>query len=166
MKCADIKNKLADLTEGLLDKTEAQAVRAHLAECPDCAQELQAIENTWDMIGALEAEEPEGGYVSRFWTRLAQRESRVQAWVQALQRTFSVKHLVPVAAVMVVLIIAGMLHLSPKSGLEPVGTPRVAQVPGARTTGQVSVELVENMDLLEELELLEDWEYVEALGNS
>jgi len=127
---------------------------------------LQAIENAWDMIGGLENEEPEAGYVSRFWTRLAQRKTWYQAWSKALQSVFSVKRLVPVAAVVAVLIIAGMLHLYPSSGPAPVVATRVAQAPGARTNGQVSVELVENMDILEEMELLEDWEYVGALGNS
>lgn len=166
MECAKIKKQLAALTEGLLDKQTAQKVRSHLAACPDCAQELQAIEKAWDMIGGLEGEEPEAGYVSRFWTRLAQHEPWYQTWAKALQPVFSVRRLVPVAAVVVVLIVAGLLHLYPQSGPEPIVTPKVAQVPGARTNGQVSVELVENMDMLEELELLEDWEYVQALGNS
>jgi len=40
--CADIRFRLALLRRGELDETEAVAVRAHLAGCPDCPAELDA----------------------------------------------------------------------------------------------------------------------------
>ncbi len=169
MKCDEIKNKLADLTEGLLEEREARDIRAHLAGCADCAKELQAIENAWDMVGALDAEEPEPGYVSRFWIRLAHQEPWYRTWAKTLRPVFSIRILAPVASLAVVLIIAGMLHLAPTSAPRtavPAQGSQVAQVSGVRTTDQVSVELVENLDMLEDLDMLENWEYLEAMGRS
>jgi len=40
--CADIRFRLALFRRGELDETEAEAVRAHLASCPDCPAELEA----------------------------------------------------------------------------------------------------------------------------
>lgn len=40
--CADIRFRLALFRRGELDDTEAEAVRSHLASCPDCSAELEA----------------------------------------------------------------------------------------------------------------------------
>ena len=40
--CADLRFSLALFRRGELDAAEAEAVRAHLAHCLDCASELEA----------------------------------------------------------------------------------------------------------------------------
>jgi anti-sigma factor RsiW len=40
--CADVRFRLALFRRGELDETEVEAVRVHLARCPDCPAELEA----------------------------------------------------------------------------------------------------------------------------
>src|SRR5215510_10853309 len=40
--CADLRFRLTLFGRGELDAAEAEAVRAHLARCPDCTAELEA----------------------------------------------------------------------------------------------------------------------------
>ncbi len=45
MNCQECNEQLIALTENLLDDSEAQAIREHLADCPECRAEQEATSN-------------------------------------------------------------------------------------------------------------------------
>ena len=56
--CKRIQERLPDLLEGYLDTLTAEAVRAHLAVCYQCARHLREMEQTIRLIETLPFAEP------------------------------------------------------------------------------------------------------------
>ena len=52
--CKEIQEKLLDFVSNNLSASEAQVLRAHLQDCQQCAQEKEAIEQTWNALSSLE----------------------------------------------------------------------------------------------------------------
>jgi len=52
--CKEIQEKLLDLVSNNLSDSEIEALKAHLQDCPQCAQEKEAIEQTWNGLSMLE----------------------------------------------------------------------------------------------------------------
>jgi anti-sigma factor RsiW len=95
MRCETVRDRLPELANGLMSAAEMQAIRAHVAQCRECAAELELIE-------ALRAEEtfvPFG------------LERRVIQAVRAgrTRRTWSPTRVAMAATVVFALVTAGLL---------------------------------------------------------
>ena len=69
-----IKAKLGLWLEGELPAPQAQAVREHLAECPDCARRLARLKPLWQAAREAERVEPPPFLYGRVATRLREYE--------------------------------------------------------------------------------------------
>lgn len=58
MQCAEVKNKLADYSVGLLDERERERIESHLMRCASCAYELRALERVDTLLRHVAPEEP------------------------------------------------------------------------------------------------------------
>lgn len=72
MRCDEMAERFSELVAGELSEGDAAALREHLAECPGCARETQALEALWDGLGRLADHEPPAGAGGRFAARLAE----------------------------------------------------------------------------------------------
>jgi len=72
MRCDEMNEKLPELLNGTLASEEVARLRAHLASCPGCAEEVASLESLWSRLGELPDEEPSSTLSSRFEARLAQ----------------------------------------------------------------------------------------------
>lgn len=58
MECRDIQTLLADYDSGAIDRKRSAFIQSHLAECPICCAELQAIRMAGFAVESLEEVEP------------------------------------------------------------------------------------------------------------
>lgn len=58
MKCKRIQQYLLDYSEQVLDPEHRHLVEEHLHHCPECAKELQEIEQTIQLLQSLPVQEP------------------------------------------------------------------------------------------------------------
>ncbi|MHC4597552.1 MAG: anti-sigma factor family protein [Planctomycetota bacterium] len=56
MTCESIRERLTALHDGELPQDEADAAARHVAGCPECAAELERLEETVSRLGAWEIE--------------------------------------------------------------------------------------------------------------
>lgn len=59
MRCEEIHAHLADHLAGGLAPDEAEAVAEHLRTCPACAAEVEGLDDTWQLLGAMPAHQPD-----------------------------------------------------------------------------------------------------------
>jgi len=70
MKCENLNGKLADFLSGEMDARDKAACDLHLASCPDCAQEVRLLSETWTRLGVLPLEQPSPALRQRFYGML------------------------------------------------------------------------------------------------
>jgi hypothetical protein len=56
MECHDVAAQLADYLAGTLTDAELDAIRAHLTGCAACRDDIDAYDDSWQLLGAIPAE--------------------------------------------------------------------------------------------------------------
>ncbi len=70
MKCENDKVQLMNWINNEMTDAERLAFEIHLADCPVCLQELDAIQHTWRLMGEVKVPEPSANMSARFHTML------------------------------------------------------------------------------------------------
>ena len=76
MKCSKVRRLIAAYVDDELGEAGARAIGAHLAKCPDCRAEADAVRETLDLLGQWQPIEPRLG-LDALRERVRQRRSRV-----------------------------------------------------------------------------------------
>jgi hypothetical protein len=71
MNCERTKEQLVDYLSSQLSAPEQVALSAHLAECANCREELQAVERVWHTLGKVPVPEPSPHIRPDFYAMLA-----------------------------------------------------------------------------------------------
>ncbi|MBF9236967.1 HEAT repeat domain-containing protein [Hymenobacter sp. BT683] len=71
MNCERTKEQLVDYLGSQLSASEQAELTAHLAECADCREELQAVESMWQTLGKVRVPEPSAHIRPDFYAMLA-----------------------------------------------------------------------------------------------
>ncbi|MGY2133605.1 HEAT repeat domain-containing protein [Hymenobacter sp. HD11105] len=71
MNCDHNKEQLPDYLNHQLPDAERFAMEAHMAKCPACREELQAMEQMWQMLGSVPVPEPSENLRPEFYAMLA-----------------------------------------------------------------------------------------------
>ena len=66
MNCDQAATLLVEGVTGNLDGRDAEALRAHLRECPACSAEDSELRALWTQLGRLPAPAPRPGAAARF----------------------------------------------------------------------------------------------------
>lgn len=67
MRCEDVTTQLADYLAGTLPDEALEAIRAHVATCATCHDEVVALEDTWQLLGSIDPVRPDSaGMRARF----------------------------------------------------------------------------------------------------
>ncbi|SFQ58634.1 HEAT repeat domain-containing protein [Hymenobacter arizonensis] len=70
MNCERTKEQLVDYLSSQLSSEEQAALQAHLAECADCREELQAVQGVWQTLGKVRVPEPSEHIRTDFYAML------------------------------------------------------------------------------------------------
>jgi hypothetical protein len=151
MTCQDVTLATPDYLTGEIDAETASRVRAHLADCASCREELEGLSETWTRLGVLADERPSPRLRESFYAMLEAhprdvdgdapltgRPVRLRAWRVAPRWA-----LASAAAVLAIGLGFG-LGLWTRSAARGPGAPEVAQmrteIDGLRQ--QVSLALI------------------------
>lgn len=149
--CAGMETKLAEL---LLDpETVPATVKAHVAECEGCRQEMEELRATMTVMDAWEAPEPNPYFMTRFQARLREeKQAKPAGWLERLRARMMLgpqMHAKPLAAMglTVLLLIGGGAYLDFYWQAPPAVPQQTAVVHDLQT-------LDSNAQLLDQLESL------------
>ena len=151
--CPGMDEKLADL---LLDPAVVPAdVRAHVADCAECSNELAELRATMEVLDTWQAEEPSPWFLARLEARLREeRAAEPVGWLARLSARFVYgpsAHVRPLAAMSltVLLLVGGGAYLGvvdPDQATNPT-EPHAAVVQDLQT-------MQSNAQILDQLESL------------
>ncbi|WP_261990297.1 HEAT repeat domain-containing protein [Hymenobacter sp. BT188] len=71
MNCDHIKEQLPDYLNHQLPDADQFALEAHVAKCPECQEELQTMQQMWQMLGSVPVPEPSENLRPEFYAMLA-----------------------------------------------------------------------------------------------
>ena len=74
MECAKIRDKFSSLLEGELDALGEQALRVHLASCPECQKDFEKFEKTFRRLHSFEEAEVPDGFLSGIYKKMDDRK--------------------------------------------------------------------------------------------
>ncbi|GAB3175542.1 HEAT repeat domain-containing protein [Telluribacter humicola] len=94
MNCDNVKEQLPEWLNEQLPAAEKAVLDDHLAQCPDCQQELSATRQLWQQMGKIRVPEPRPELRMQFYAMLDEfkEEEKVQqrstwaVWVQQLKQ--------------------------------------------------------------------------------
>ena len=86
MNCLEMKK---NMEEWLFERPLPEAVRKHIAECAECAEELASMEKTWKVLDEWQAPEPSPFFDAKLYARLREEQAtppatlfeRAKAWL-------------------------------------------------------------------------------------
>lgn len=156
-----IKKKIPDLLSGVLNEDEARELQKRIAEDPQARREFDLYRQSWDQLKEWRDVEPERGYVSRFWTRLAEEKNVSKRFWDRILAFFSNRQLVPIYATVGLVVLVAVYTLRSMYGLDSVSP--VASLNEEEIEFVEQIDLVENFDVLQDLEWLDDFEIIESL---
>ncbi|WP_201983494.1 zf-HC2 domain-containing protein [Hymenobacter rubidus] len=79
MNCEHVKDQLVDYLSGQLSAPEQAALTAHLADCADCREELQATQRLWQAMGTVRVPEPDEHLRPEFYAMLSAFKDEMKA---------------------------------------------------------------------------------------
>ncbi len=163
MDCKKIQDQMTVFLSGALYAPANALAHAHLMRCEACQKELEAYKRSWNALKDWEDEDPDPAYISRFWTRLAERKPWRERILESFKGAFGDRRLVPVLASFVFVVVVGSATLR--------YAWRVHQEEALMTALSAeeidfiqNIELVESMDLLEDLDIFEDMDVLKEFA--
>jgi hypothetical protein len=93
LKCSKIQKNLNGYLSGELSEREKEQIKSHLKECPECSQEVTALEDLNKKIDQLDELAPTPEFEARFWRKVeeAEKPKPVRQWFSPLQWTSGMK---------------------------------------------------------------------------
>jgi predicted anti-sigma-YlaC factor YlaD len=149
MNCRNIHDQLPDVALGFTPMPPE--VEAHLGECRECADTLQALRSTMNLLDEWQAPEPSSYWDVRMQARLREEQQRASAgWLQWFRRpAFSV------AAALCLVVGIGVIQAD--RFLQQGENPPI--IHSSATTGTAVSDLQyldKNSDLLQNFDALDD----------
>jgi len=150
--CTGMESKLADL---LLDPDAAPAkVKAHVAECDHCREELAELQATMTLLDTWQGPEPSPYFLTRLDAKMREERAAAPAsWLDRLRARFAygpAMHVRPLAAMAlsVMLLIGGGTYLGVTNLDQPAAQPGQAAVVHDLQTLDSNAQALDQMEAL------------------
>jgi hypothetical protein len=136
LECPQTKNLLSAYLDNALDATHTTLVERHLAQCPICAAELQALRSMLAALGSLQQVAAPTDFLDRVHTRLAQ-PSGLRRFLHALLFPWRVKLPLELAGAIATVLLVVLTYQQLKTPQGPMPAPAVLPVaPSASAPSQ------------------------------
>ncbi|MCX5653485.1 MAG: zf-HC2 domain-containing protein [Planctomycetota bacterium] len=147
--CHWVRSVLTAYLDGELKASTAEAVRRHLARCPECARRAAGLEQAWNLMGAAAAPEPRvrPGFTESMMSRIVE-EKELEALEARLRRGRRARQAVAALTGLAAGLVLG-LSLYTWTGL-----PSEPNSPVEQEVSR-SVAFLEDADLLDEIAVVE-----------
>jgi len=110
MKCGEVKERLSEYVDGVLDAETMAIVDGHLSDCKDCQRELSSLRALVSALESLDAVEPPRDFLDQLHQRIEKR-SRFSKILHALFLPLRVKIPLEFAgAVAMAILVFALLH--------------------------------------------------------
>ena len=150
--CTGMESKLADM---LLDPDAVPAkVKAHVADCDGCRDELAELAATMSLLDTWEAPEPSPYFMTRLDARMREeRAAEPAGWFARLRARFAygpAMHVCPLAAMAlaVMLLVGGGTYLGITDLEQPASQPPQAAVVHDLQTLDNNAQLLDQMEAM------------------
>ncbi len=112
-ECEKIQQLLSDFRTGAVNADESKKIEAHIANCPECASELKALDDVLDLLKSNVAEyEPPVGLWNGVYNELTSPQRRERAIWAGIRDWFAKPvRAVGVGAVAVVIVVGIMFNI-------------------------------------------------------
>jgi anti-sigma factor RsiW len=151
MNCRTIHDQLPDVALGITPAPPE--VEAHLGECSQCAETLQALRSTMNLLDEWSAPEPSPYWDVRMQARLREEQQRASTgWLQWLRRPA-----LSVAAALCLVVGVGVIQV--ESFLQQGENPPIitSHIPAPTGTAVSDLQYLDkNSDLLQNFDALDD----------
>jgi hypothetical protein len=127
MKCEQVQEKLSEYIDGLLDRDISGLIQSHLASCPRCQAEAQALAEAKRAVAGLPVIEPPSGFSQRVMGRVREEANRPSLF-RRLFLPMRIK--IPIHALTLLLVggIAVYLYQT-RQPVQPVSTKSIPSAP-------------------------------------
>jgi hypothetical protein len=78
MNCDKIKDQFADYLTGDIEPAAMDEVRAHIAACAPCREEIESLSALWTKLGVLPQEQPSGRLRANFYAMLEDAKKNLE----------------------------------------------------------------------------------------
>ncbi len=156
MNCPSIQKLIPLYLDQQLAPEQFKLVKAHLTNCPDCQQEVDLYNRSWELLNNIKEIEPSPDYVSRFWTEVSHLRAWYEKYLPALPPWAQ-----PGWRLSVVfsfgLVIVTTFFIWKNFDLYQLDA-KLAKLDPQEMEVVENIELAQNFEVIEEMELLEDFD--------
>lgn len=158
IRCSKCTKHLSAILDGEISGALADAVQAHVAGCPSCADQLERLRALHGAIDDLPQQQPSEGFDGAFARKLqaAKRAQRSAPASKPRWVRWRLPALAAAAAGICAVVVVAVLALR--------APPTEAPHAGDELELAMNLELLQDYDVVANLEALEDFEVVERMG--
>ena len=160
MNCDKVKKKIPLYIDNELQPQEAQEVKDHLAICSVCRKETEGLKKQWDLLLSWKEEEPAAAYVSRVWTKIAEKPKKSLKEIgEELLEHILTPNYAPVFATLFLVFALAAFHFAGNKNMEIAFNKMNVEEVEVVT----HIELAEHFEIIADIETLEDFDVIESL---
>ena len=163
MDCQEIKKQIPIYLDQELETAKHREVETHLLGCPDCRREARAIEQSWDLLGKIEALEPDPNYIARFWRSVDAQMPWHAKIFKNVQSIFLQRRWVPALAGTVIVVLVSTLA-TVQYLQKPLAPAELAELDESELAMIADIDLAEHYEIIRELDFFSDFEIIENLN--
>jgi len=172
MNCSQLEYHAIAYLDGKLARSDAAAVRSHLADCAACAERLQGFSHVSELLDGWEAMRPSVSFNASLQQRILAEPVRQLGWLdripQWLQGSSFGKPALAGALLGMMLIAVVLTRYSPAPATSSSIAARSASpaMIAATVEGNDELTLYQDLPVLEDLELLTNFEVLQEFETS
>ena len=163
MDCHKAKKLIPLYLDHELSETDYQQVKKHLQNCADCQSEARTIQKSWDLLGEINAVEPDPNFMSRFWRSVDAQMPWYAKIYENVQAVLLQRRWVPALAGAVIFLLFSTI-VTVQYLQKPQTAAVLAELDEAEMEMIANIDLAEHYEVIHELDFFSDFEIIENLN--